>query len=526
MNDATAVRALPDHRSQNWTIRKPGARGTGGMVVSQSSVAAGVGADVLRAGGNAADAAVATAFAVGVVEPWNSGLGGIGHALVHQAGAAEAQHCDFGPVAPAGLDPAAFKLTGRIKTDLFAWPEVEGDTNIHGPLSVVANTAPAGYVSLHKRFGRMPLAELIQPAVGLARRGLPADWFAALKIASAAKDLRRYSESARIYLPDGLPPAPPYVGAPTALVQGRLADTLEAIGREGTDVLYRGAIAASIVGDIRDAGGLLARSDLEAVEPAWRTALAIPHRRALVQAATGLTAGPTLARVLALLADAPVAAAPDGAWYAALARAMRTAYAERLSGKGAGAPMATHTTHLTAADKDGMMVALTTTLLSSFGSRLVLPSSGILMNNGVMWFDPRPGAPNGMAGGKRPLTNMCPIIVLRDGRPVLAAGASGGRRILASVVQMMSFVLDFGMAPEDAAHQPRIDVSDPDAVTADPRLPGPVLAALSAENPVKLAEHTVLPVNYACPNLILRHDDGTLAGISDAMIPWSAAIAA
>ena len=108
------------------------------------------------------------------------------------------------------------------------------------------------------------------------------------------------------------------------------------------------------------------------------------------------------------------------------------------------------------------MVAMTTTLLSSMGSRVVLPKSGILMNNGVMWFDPRPNQPNSIAGGKRPLTNMSPII-LRDGdRPWFAAGASGGRRILASVAQMLAFVTDFGMTLEEAAHHPRIDVSDPD----------------------------------------------------------------
>jgi gamma-glutamyltranspeptidase/glutathione hydrolase len=524
MDDASPARVLPDHRTQNWVIRKPGAQGTGGMVVAQNQVAAAVGAEVLRAGGNAADAAVATAFALAVVEPWNSGLGGIGHALIHQAGAAVAEQCDFGPVAPASLDPAAFKLTGRMKTDLFAWPEVEGDRNIHGPLSVVANSTPAGYGAIHARFGRMPLGELVAPAVALARRGLPADWFTALKIASSAKELRLYPESARIYLPDGLPPAPPYVGAPIALIQGRLSETLDVIARGGVGVLYRGDVAASVASDLRDAGGVLNRADLEAVEPVWRKVLRVPHRGVIVQAASGMTAGPTLARVLELMRDAPFGSAPDGAWYAAFARAMRAAYAERLSGMGAG--NMTHTTHLTIADKDGMMVAMTTTLLSSFGSRLVLPGSGILMNNGVMWFDPRPGTPNGIAAGKRPLTNMCPIIVLRDGTPVLAGGASGGRRILAAVAQMMSFVLDFGMSPEEAAHQPRIDVSGPDAVTADPRLPESVLAALRSENPLSLAEHSVLPVNYACPNLILRQSGNTFSGISDTMIPWSAAVAA
>ena len=171
------------------------------------------------------------------------------------------------------------------------------------------------------------------------------------------------------------------------------------------------------------------------------------------------------------------------------------------------------------------MVAMTTTLLSSMGSRVVLPKSGILLNNGVMWFDPRPNQPNSIAGGKRPLTNMSPII-LRDGaRPWLAAGASGGRRILAAVTQIMSFVADFGMTVEQAAHQPRINVSDPDKVSADPRLPAAVLAALVDDGPAEAVEHGVMPINYACPNMIVRDAGGEVTGISDAASPWSMAVA-
>ena len=153
---------------------------------------------------------------------------------------------------------------------------------------------------------------------------------------------------------------------------------------------------------------------------------------------------------------------------------MKTAYAERLSGLGDADPMAaeTCTTHLTVCDQEGTMVAMTTTLLSSMGSRVVLPQTGILMNNGVMWFDPRPNQPNSIAGGKRPLTNMSPIILKDGDRPWLAAGASGGRRILAAVTQMMTFVADFGMDLDQAAHHPRIDVSGPDGVSADRRLAG------------------------------------------------------
>ena len=171
------------------------------------------------------------------------------------------------------------------------------------------------------------------------------------------------------------------------------------------------------------------------------------------------------------------------------------------------------------------MVAMTTTLLSSMGSRVVLPKSGILMNNGVMWFDPRPNQPNSIAGGKRPLTNMSPII-LRDGeRPWFAAGASGGRRILASVVQLMAFVTDFGMSLEEAAHYPRVDVSGPESLSADRRLAPDVIDALASDGHTEVVEHGVMPINFACPNAIISDSDGMRTGISDAASPWSAALA-
>ena len=232
-----------------------------------------------------------------------------------------------------------------------------------------------------------------------------------------------------------------------------------------------------------------------------------------------------MARVLELL-PACTGTAPDAAWFAGLAAALKTAYAERLEGLGDAEPLAAEscTTHLTTCDADGTMVAMTTTLLSSMGSRVVLPGSGVLMNNGIMWFDPRPGQPNSLAPGKRPLTNMLPVI-MRDGdRPVLAAGASGGRRIMASVTQMLAFVAGFGMDPATAAHHARIDVSDPVGADADQRLPADALAALAADGPLDIVEHSVLPVNFACPNLI-QIKDGVRTGISDVMSPWSAAVA-
>jgi gamma-glutamyltranspeptidase / glutathione hydrolase len=518
----------PPHVTQNWQLGKPAASGRRGVVVSQVKDAAQAGVAVLDAGGNAIDAAVAAALALATVEPWNSGLGGTGFALVHRAGQARADVVDYGPVAPRALDPSRFKLTGRMKFDLFAWPEVEGDTNIHGPLSFAIPSSTAGYALMHERWGKLPLAEVVAPAIALARRGLPQDWYTTLKVGSSASVLRRYPESARIYLPDGLPPVAPYQGTPGFFRLGNLGATLEHLARAGLRDFYEGEIAASIAADVKAMGGLLSAEDLRGCQARVRPATEVTWRGRTLQLTGGLTAAPTLMRVLDRMAEAPYAAGrPSPAWYVALARAMKAAYAERLAGLGETEPNGanTCTTHLTVCDAEGTMVALTSTLLSSMGSRVVLPSSGVLLNNGVMWFDPRPGQPNSMAPGKRPLTNMLPVI-LRDGaRPWIAAGASGGRRILASVFQTLTYAADFGMTLEEAAHHPRIDVSDPDKVSVDRRMPAAVIDALRADGPTEIVEHGVMPINFACPNLIRQDADGTRTGISDAASPWSAAVA-
>ena len=520
------------HHTQNWIAAKPPGRGRRGIVVSQVRSAAEAGVAILDAGGNAVDAAVATALALATVEPWNSGLGGIGFALLHRAGQPTAEVIDFGPVAPAQLDPAAFKMTGRIKRDLFAWPEVRDDANIHGPLSFAIPSSTAGYEHMHSTWGKLPLAEVIAPAIALAKRGLPQDWYTTLKLATSAAVLRRYPESARIYLPDGLPPVAPYQGSPGFFRQGALADTLEQLGRHGLRDQYEGDIASAIIADVQAMGGALSADDLRRCRARVRPATEFPWRGQTLQLAGGLTAAPTMMRVLQQMPSAapagqPDANWPDANWYVAFARAMKQAYKERLQGLGDADPLAAEscTTHLSVCDEQGTMVAMTTTLLSSMGSRVVLPRSGILMNNGIMWFDPRPGQPNSIAGGKRPLSNMSPVILRDDAGPVLAAGASGGRRILAAVTQMLAFITDFAMSPEQAAHHPRIDVSDPDYLSADRRLPAEVIDALAADGPTEVVEHGVMPINFACPNFIVAQPDGNRTGISDAASPWSAAIA-
>ena len=514
------------HLTQNWEIRKPGASSRGGIVASQNGIAARVGAEVLQAGGGAVDAVVATAFALAAVEPWNSGLGGIGFMVVHQAGADRAEIVDFGPVAPRGLDPAAFPLTGGVRTELFTWPQVVGDRNMYGPLSFAIPSAVRGYALAVERFGRLPWRELFKPAIALARAGLPVDWFTTVKVASAAADLRRYEESRRIWLPDGLPPVCPPDSDSMSLTLGRLAQTLERLAEAGPADFYEGEIARSIAGDSRAGGGFLSLEDLAGCRARIVASLEIPYRSATVQTTPGMTAGPTLAGVLRVLGERKFAGTPDSEYFEALVEALRRAYAERLDTMGdVESGSRTSTTHISAIDRRGGIAALTTTLLSSFGSRYVLPGTGILMNNGVMWFDPRPGRPNSIAPGKRALTNMCPVVVARDGRPWFGAGASGGRRILGAVLQLASFVVDFGMDPEAAAHHPRIDVNGSDRFGIDRRLPARIIERLSRLPGASVVEHTAFPSRFACPNLVLRDAHGSNHGISDVMSPWSAAVA-
>jgi gamma-glutamyltranspeptidase / glutathione hydrolase len=219
---------------------------------------------------------------------------------------------------------------------------------------------------------------------------------------------------------------------------------------------------------------------------------------------------------------------PHGDAFLAYARALREVYAERLATMGETSDHRdpSTTTHLNVVDRHGNMVALTQTLLSVFGSKVVLPSTGILMNNGIMWFDPRPGSPNSLAPGKRPLTNMCPAVASRNGAPWFAIGASGGRKILPAVYQIASFLVDFEMTLENAFHQPRIDASGGEAVSADSRLPTSVIDALSAEFPLTETELVVYPTNFACPSAVLRDPKtGMHYGMSDVMSPWSGAVA-
>ena len=518
----------PAHES--WTIHKPAVRAAGGIVASQHHLASRIGAEVLGAGGNAVDAAVTAGLAIGAVEPWMSGLGGGGIMVVRLATERRAYAVEFGMRASHGIDPAAYPLADGVDADLFGWPAVIGNRNVLGPLSIAVPGLVAGHAVALERFGTRSWREAIAPAVELAERGMTVDWYATLKIASEAASLARFPETARVYLPGGHVPAPDWGGPAPVIRLGVLAETLARLRDAGPRDFYEGEVARRIVRDCNDAGSPISDTDLAGYAARIVDADQHRYRDALVHAAPGLSAGPTLRHALALLAErfVPAGGTPDADACLAYASCLLEAWQHRLATMGdiedSAAPGCT--THLSVADRDGNVVALTQTLLSIFGSRVVLPGTGILMNNGMMWFDPRPGRPNSIAPGKRPLSNMCPTVVERADGLRLAAGASGGRRIMPAVFQLVSFLVDYAMSAGDAMHTPRIDVSGAPLVTADPALPAGVIDALAEHHEVQVARHGVYPAFYASPNLAGCEAGGMTAGAACVTSPWARAVGA
>jgi gamma-glutamyltranspeptidase/glutathione hydrolase len=500
-----------------------------GIVAAQSRLAAAAGAGVLAAGGNAVDAAVATGFATGVVEPWMNGLGGGGFMVVAKADGSPPQVVDFAMVAPAALDPADYPLAGGTAQALFSWPAVKEGRNLKGYHSIAVPGQVEGMRLALERFGTLGWRQVLQPAIALAERGLPLDWYGMLSIAVGARELAEFPAAAAVYLPDGLPPVPPVEGN-GYLPVGNLARTLRRLAEAGARDFYEGEVAKAVIRDLQKGGNRISAADLHDYRAQVVPALDIRYRGVDVAAVPGLSGGPTLADVLGQLSmslrDTTLAAGPSAAAYAAYADAFARAYAARLERLGAGAAAPSCTTHLSVVDRQGTMVALTQTLLSRFGSKVVLPETGILMNNGILWFDPRPGRPNSIAPGRRPLANMCPVVVRRDGAPWFALGASGGRRIMPAVAQILSFLVDYGMTLEEAFHQPRLDVSGEGRAILDQRLSAEVERTVAALMPVLREPTSVYPVQFACPSAVLREPATDLNhGMGEIASPWAGAVA-
>lgn len=508
---------MTDVRSR-WHHSKTEPVARGGMVTTEHHLAAEAGVEMLRDGGNAVDAAVAAAFVMGVVEPFTSGIGGIAGLVIRRADGAVAS-VEGSTRAPLAARADMFELVGGdARAGMYMWPAVKGAANIEGATSATVPGQAAALCLALERFGSLPRARVMEPAIRIARDGFEIDWYVALSFAMYAERLWKSGDARRIFFrPSGAPLRPPIGTEPSdRVVQADLARTLECIAREGAEVLYRGEIAEAIVADVRANGGVLGAADLGKYEARIGTPLQTMYRGHRVITLDGLSGGPTVARALTVLDAFPVGTTePGGVDHLHLvAEALRAAFLYRFS------QLADHTTHLNAIDKEHTMVSLTQTLGQGFGSGFVPKGTGIVMVDGMTWFDPVPGNPNSIAPGKRVLWAGSPTLIVRGDAPLLAVGAPGGRKIMSAVTQAIVNVVDFGDGPQDAVNRPRVH-DEGEGLLVDSRIPQDVRDGLaSLGHQVEVKEETLMSAWFARPNAILIDPStGELRGGVDQLKP-------
>ena len=507
---------------QTFQIHKPAVVSRHGLVAAQNRHAAEAGAAILAAGGNAMDAAIVTALVLSVVEPWLSGVGGGGFLLHADGRTGAVDTLDFNVLAPRALNPADYPLVGGNDGNWFNWPAVQGDRNVSGYTSICVPGAVAGFSSALEKYGSISWAQALQPAIDHATRGLELDWFTCLTLAIDAAALATYPASAALFLDDGRAPRASDRHPPARRAMPAKARMLQRLATAGARDFYEGETARALVQDLRAGGSVLDHGDFARYQPVWNAPLVGSYRDRAVHAIPGLSGGPTFLAACAAIEAAglgPDTPAPQAALM--LATAVRAAYETRLKTMGhAATSEAGCTSHISVVDASGTMVSLTNTLLSRFGSKVVSQSAGMLLNNGMMWFDPRPGQPNAMAPGAKPLANMCPLILQHEGKPWLAIGAAGGRTIFPTVLQIVSGMLDGGLSLEDAFHAPRMDAST-GTIRIDARAGDAVAAAVASRFPVEVVPDAVYPVLFAIPSAVQRLPDGNL-GMAHPGSPWAA----
>ncbi len=499
---------------EHWQISKPAVRSQNGLVASQHYLASNVGAAILSSGGNAIDAAIATGLMLGTVEPWMSGPGGGGYMTIYLATEKTVKVVEFGMRAPFGSVPEDYPLApeGTNSSDSFNWPAVVDDVNIHGPLAIAVPGYIKGISLALESFGTMSWQDVIEPACQQAESGLPIDWNSARIISNCARGLSRYDETRRTYFSDGFPPELNLEGELNTLPLGNLGSTFRKLQSQGASGYYHGELAEQIVADLAQAGSRITLRDLNEYQAKITEPVSTRYRDANIYIAGKLTAGPSIIQALEeLSSNLKATERPEADAYKAYADSLLSAYSYRLQNLGEKTP--TNTTHICAADKDGNVVSLTQTIMSGFGSRIMLPQTGILMNNGMMWFDPRPGSANSVVGGRHPLCNMCPVIGIKDSGSVFALGACGGRKIFPAVFQLISFLVDYKMEVGQAAHQPRLDVSGTNLVTIMDSIDDEIAESLKANFPeTRLRPNGVSPNFFALPQLIERLPTGEASG--------------
>jgi gamma-glutamyltranspeptidase/glutathione hydrolase len=460
------------------------------MVVSVSGPASEVGAAVLARGGNAVDAAVATAFALAVTYPAAGNIGGGGFMLVHPGGGREPVAFDFRETAPAAATE-----------DMFVDPK---QRTAHRKVGVPGTVR--GLALAHRRWGALSWESLVSPAVELALTGVELDEEGARSLNAIVRraDIPEREELRRTFSP----PGKDAWQTGDRLVQFALGNTLRAIAKAGPDAFYRGRIAAQLVAEMERGRGLITAADLAAYRPVERQPLHGTYRGYDVYGMPPVSSGGTaLIEALNILENFDLRS--QGRWSAEtlhlMTEAMKRTYRDRarwlgdpafvsIPGKLLEKPYAAalaqtidparatpsaelagdirlaaegeHTTHFSVVDRSGMAVSMTFTLESSYGSQIVVRGAGFLLNDEMNDFNWLPGvtdssgrigtAANRIAPGKRMLSSMCPTIIAKDGKPLLVTGSPGGRTIINTVLCVVVNVLDFGMDIRAAVDAPRM----------------------------------------------------------------------
>lgn len=519
------------------TQKRP-ATASRGMVVTNHPLGSAAGAEMLAAGGNAVDAAVAALFALTVVEPMMVGIFGAGMTHLRLA---DGRHLviDNYTTAPAAARPDMYRPVSAT------WPDylrVEGDLNLVGLLSVGVPGTLKAWAEAVARFGRLDLETVIQPAIRHAERGFRATPYLVEAVTETAADLARFPETARIFLPDGAPIKPgDLVSMP------EYAATLRLIAAEGPAALYGGSLGAAVVEYMRRAGGIITGEDLAGYETIERAPIRGRYRGYEVTGAPPPTAGGLhLVEMLNILEGLDPRGLGFGTaeYFHLIAEVLKIGFADRnactgdpafvdipverltsrehaaarraqiradrageygdVPGVGTGSA---HTTHVTTADADGNVVAMTQTLNNLFGAKATVPGTGMLLNNTMALFDPHPGTPASIAPGKRVTSSMAPTIVLRDGRPAWALGLPGGVRIFTSVLQAVVNLIDHRMTLQEAVEAPRIWSQGQD-LEMEQDIPAAVRDAVAARGHRVVA----VPAVAGGMNAVAFAADGTLEG--------------
>ncbi|HUC50181.1 MAG TPA: gamma-glutamyltransferase [Xanthobacteraceae bacterium] len=491
-----------------------------GMVVAQEARAARVGNDILQKGGNAVDAAVAVGFALAVTYPRAGNLGGGGFMVIHLANGTDTT-IDYRETAPRGINARSF-LDAQGNAD----PQKSRDS----ALAIGVPGTVAGLTLAEDKYGsgKFTLAQLIAPAVKMAREGISFEDDKAESLPNERARLVRWPSTVKIFFKkDGSP-----VTTDDRLVQTDLADTLEAIGREGPSAFYEGPTAGEIADAVQAAGGVMTADDLHDYSAVERAPVRGTYRGYdVVSMAPPSSGGVGLIEMLNILEGYDLAHVEKQELLHLEVEAMKRAYAdrtlflgdpdkvqnpvERLISKdyaaawratidpahatpasairagGAVDPEGHNTTHFSVIDRFGNAVSNTYTLNFSFGVGLVAEGTGVLLNNELDDFAAKPNSPNayGLLGaaanapgpGKRPLSSMTPTILLKDGKPVLITGSPGGSRIITTVLQVIINAIDRNMDIAAAVAAPRIHNQwMPDQVYVEPALAPELVAALQA----------------------------------------------